>query len=150
MENETIFIERVKEYSQELHNALNSLLGQLNSNLAPLEEKLLKDTLSCDATYLFIASSKEKKIVGTVTLVIFFALSGRRARIEDIVVDESYRGKGIGGLLMKKVLDVAKQQNIEKIDLTSNPKRGVSKLYESFGFLKKDTELFRLILSTKK
>ena len=45
------------------------------------------------------------RIVGSLTLVLFRIPTGLRAWIEDVVVDESARGKGVGEALNRAALD---------------------------------------------
>jgi len=55
--------------------------------------------------------------------------------MEDVFVDNDYRGKGIGSELVKKVIDEAKKQGCRKLIAQSRyGKDGVHSLYEKLGF----------------
>ncbi len=64
--------------------------------------------------------------------------------IDYVCVDSKYRGQKIGKNMMNYVIDFAKENGGSKIELTSNPTRvAAHKLYESCGFVKRDTDVFR-------
>lgn len=59
----------------------------------------------------------------------------KQAVIEDMVVAEAMRGKGLGRKILEGLVAWAKDQGVEVIELTSNPKRvAANNLYKSFGF----------------
>ncbi|ABL78467.1 GNAT family N-acetyltransferase [Thermofilum pendens] len=68
------------------------------------------------------------------------------ALLEDVYVDEEYRGRGIGTELVKKAIEVARSMNCYKIIATSRFEReAVHKWYEKLGFKRYGYE-FRLNL----
>ncbi|MGK7950480.1 MAG: GNAT family N-acetyltransferase [Xenococcaceae cyanobacterium] len=57
------------------------------------------------------------------------------ALMEDVYVDESYRGKGIGSKLVNRVIEIAKEANCYKLIATSRTSRPlVHQLYQRLGF----------------
>lgn len=67
--------------------------------------------------------------------------------VEDVIVDEKYRGQGLGKMIMNKLLEVARENDLKQITLTSNPSRTVArKLYQDLGFELCDTGFFKKIL----
>lgn len=55
--------------------------------------------------------------------------------LEDVYVDENYRGQGVGSELVKKVIEMAKEKNCYKIIATSRTSRPkVHELYKRLGF----------------
>lgn len=59
----------------------------------------------------------------------------KQAVIEDMIVDESQRGKGLGEKILKNLIKWAKKQGVEVIELTTNPKRiAANSLYQKIGF----------------
>ena len=55
--------------------------------------------------------------------------------LEDLFVDEAYRGQGIGKELLKNVIDTAKEKQCYKLLATSRKSReGVHALYKKIGF----------------
>lgn len=66
--------------------------------------------------------------------------------MEDVYVDETYRGKGIGSILVGKVIELAKELNCYKLIATSRISRPkVHELYQRLGFSQHGVE-FRIDL----
>jgi ribosomal protein S18 acetylase RimI-like enzyme len=73
--------------------------------------------------------------------------AGIRARIEDVVVMEEARGKGVGKLLMKHALEVASKKGATGVDLTSHASRvAANGLYKRLGFEIRTTNVYRYSL----
>jgi ribosomal protein S18 acetylase RimI-like enzyme len=72
-----------------------------------------------------------------------------RAWIEDVVVDESARGRGVGDLLNRAALDRARELGAKTVDLTSRPSReAANRLYQRIGFVARDTNVYRFDLES--
>ena len=66
--------------------------------------------------------------------------------MEDVYVEESYRGRGIGSELVRKVIEIAKNSNCYKLIATSRTSRPkVHELYQKLGFSQQGFE-FRIDL----
>ncbi len=64
--------------------------------------------------------------------------------VEDVFVDESYRGDGLGKELMNKIVDLARENNCYKMIFTSRfVKERLHSYYEKQGFTKHGFE-FRI------
>jgi ribosomal protein S18 acetylase RimI-like enzyme len=75
---------------------------------------------------------------------VFRIPTGVRGWIEDVVVDSSMRGRGVGELLTREAMRLAFERGAETIDLTSRPSREAARrLYEKMGFVVRDTSVFR-------
>lgn len=69
--------------------------------------------------------------------------------IEDVFVEEEYRGQGVGSQLVKNMMEEAKKRNCYKMIMTSRySKPKVHDLYERLGFKDHGKE-FRLDLDVK-
>lgn len=137
-----IEIERVRNSSQNIIDALNSLLSQLGADYI-LCESLLNQIIESENNYLFVAKDKEQ-IVGTLTLVFCPIPTGLKAWIEDVVVDEKQRGRGIARMLVERAIDVAKDRGVSSLNLTSRPEReAANRLYQSLGFDIRKTNFYR-------
>jgi len=140
----SVDVETVAAVTDELVAAMERLLPQLSSSAAPLDEDALGRLISWDGTTLLVARV-EGVIVGTLTLVMFPIPTGMRAWIEDVVVDEGGRGRGVGAALTEAAVRLAKQRGARSIDLTSRPARAAAnRLYERLGFRERDSKVYRL------
>jgi ribosomal protein S18 acetylase RimI-like enzyme len=136
-------VEAVQQITDELVYAARRLLPQLSSSAVPLSADALTRIASHQATTLFVARS-EGVIVGMLTLVTFPLPSGLRARIEDVVVDQDARGRGVGTALTMAALDLAQGQGARSIDLTSRASRvAANRLYQQLGFRLRDSNVYR-------
>ncbi|MEK7060986.1 MAG: GNAT family N-acetyltransferase, partial [Patescibacteria group bacterium] len=96
-----ISIERLKVYSSGLTEAINNLLKQLDDTATLLTKTDVEDIITSPASRVFVARRLgNKKIIGMLTLIVFRIPFVRKGLLEDIVVDEEYRGKGIGTKLI--------------------------------------------------
>ena len=77
----------------------------------------------------------------------FRILRGETAWIEDVVVDAAARGRGIGEALVREALALACREGVARVMLTSNAtRRAAHRLYERMGFVRYETDCFRLDL----
>lgn len=148
---EQVTIEQIKVYTPKIVEELNKLLFQLDSNIPKRKEEFVKLFLESPHTRVFVARNRDGVIIGITTLIIFQALSGKRATLEDLVVDKEYRGQGIGKNLLKTALEAASKENIVHVDWTSKPSRvEANKMYQSMGFEKRDTNVYRYRINNSK
>jgi ribosomal protein S18 acetylase RimI-like enzyme len=81
------------------------------------------------------------------TLITFRIPTGRRAWIEDVVVDADARGEGIGERLTEAAVDEARRRGARTIDLTSRPSReAANALYQKMGFERRETNVYRFLV----
>jgi ribosomal protein S18 acetylase RimI-like enzyme len=125
---------------------INRLLAQLSAGNTGITTTVLKRIATDSHTEVWIARDGTR-IVGMATLIIFPMFSGDAADVEYVVVDEAYRGQGIGKLLMQKLIERARVRKCEDINLTSRPSRtAANALYQKLGFEMRDTNVYRLKL----
>lgn len=138
-----ILVEQVTAPSSEIEDAVRRLLPQLSSSAPPFTAQTLEMILGSTASRLLVARI-EGRIVGMLTLVIFPLPSGIRAWIEDVVVDDTVRGKGVGEAIARAAIGVAESAGVRSIDLTSRPTRqGANRLYMRVGFVQRETNVYR-------
>jgi ribosomal protein S18 acetylase RimI-like enzyme len=120
------------------------LIPQLKISFPPLTREELTSLLASDASTLLTARDEATgQIVGILTLIVYRVPTGVRARIEDVVVDESMRGRGIAVELVQRALEIARQKGADGVALTSNPKReAANRLYQKVGFKKWETNVY--------
>jgi len=97
----------VREATDEVVKAMGRLLPQMSSSARRVDVQALSRMVSWDGITL-LAARYDGEIVGMLTLVMFPIPSGLRARIEDVVVDESVRGRGVGGALTLEAVRLAR------------------------------------------
>ncbi len=135
--------------AEELAAAFEYLVPQLSrSNPGPAVD-FVQTMLDSDAITQFVARDDHERIVGVATLVIFPIPTAWRAWIEDVIVDESLNGRGIGSSLTRAMVDHARDAGCKTVDLTSRPKReAANHMYRKLGFVERDTNVYRFDLRT--
>ena len=140
-------IEIVTKADEELFEAFQRLIPQLTNNNPPPSLDDLSAVVLDAASTLMIARDDQGFIVGALTLAVYRVPSGVRAMIEDVIVDGSARGQGIGEALVKRAIELAKEKKVGTIALTSSPFReAANKLYVRTGFTKRETNAYQLKL----
>jgi ribosomal protein S18 acetylase RimI-like enzyme len=125
-------------------DAVRRLVPQLSRSSPPPDTTELGEVVASPATDLFIALDDDGTIVGMSTLVTFRIPTARRAWIEDVVVDETARGQGVGDALTRAMVDRARELAAATVDLTSRPSReAANRLYERAGFVRRETNIYR-------
>ncbi|HEY3702089.1 MAG TPA: GNAT family N-acetyltransferase [Acidimicrobiales bacterium] len=137
-------VEAATEVTAELVEAIAGLVPQLSSSSPPPSPAELAEIVESPATTLLVARLPEGEIVGTLTLVVFRIPTGVRAWIEDVVVDDSARGRGVGEALNEEAIRRAVAAGARSVDLTSRPSReAANRLYRRLGFEVRDTNVYR-------
>ena len=86
-----------------------------------------------------IVAMEEGNVLGYASIHYIKKITRKSGIIEDVVVKENQRGKGIGKLLVKNLIEKAKKNNCDKIILSSSEKN--LKFYEKLGFQKNEFEM---------
>jgi ribosomal protein S18 acetylase RimI-like enzyme len=87
-------------------------------------------------------------VVALATLVTITKVNGVTGRIEHVVVANEHRGKGLSYEMMLDLIAIAQKQKLRYLDLTTEPKRiEANGLYQKLGFVKRDTNPYRLKLT---
>ncbi len=143
-----MIVREATEVTAELVDAFERLIPQLSRSNPPPSAAELDEIVRSPATVLLVAESDSGVIVGSLTLALFRIPTGLRAWIEDVVVDESARGAGVGEALNREALDRARAAGATTVDLTSRPSReAANRLYRRLGFEQRDTNVYRYDLS---
>jgi ribosomal protein S18 acetylase RimI-like enzyme len=130
----------------ELVEAFARLLPQLSTSAPAATLESLARIIAAPSNTVLIARDPTAggRIVGTLTLVIFPIPTALRAWIEDVVVDNEARGRGVGEALTTSAVSIAKQRGAKTVDLTSRQSRETAhRLYEKAGFHVRDTSVYR-------
>lgn len=144
-------IEEATAVTPELVSAFARLVPQLSSSSPAPGEIELAEMVAAPATRVLVArfaadgeTAATGEIMGSLTLVLFRAPTGMRAWIEDVVVDETARGRGIGEALTARAIEMAADAGARTVDLTSRPSReAANRLYARMGFVTRETNVYR-------
>ncbi len=132
-----MFIAKAAETTDELYQAMQRLIPQLGIHkISPTREELTT-LLNTPGATLLIAREPDQngEIVGALSLTIYRVPTGLRSIVEDVVVDEKMRRRGIGEALMREAINLAREAGANGVSLTSNLQReAANRLYQSLGF----------------
>lgn len=143
-------IRMITESDQRIFDAVSGLLHQLSPDLPALTREHFNKVLNDKRTFLFIGEH-ENNIMAMMTIVAYVVPSATRFWIEDLVVDEAYRGRGFGRELINYAIRFARSEGAKTIDLTSRPFRTeANQLYRSAGFSLRETNVYRYFIQNDK
>jgi ribosomal protein S18 acetylase RimI-like enzyme len=137
-------IDIVTQADKELYDAFQRLIPQLTDGAPPPSLNDLADLVRDASSTLMVARDDQGVIIGVLTLTVYRVPTGIRSIIEDVIVDTSARGQGIGDALMKYAINLAREKGAQNISLTSNPMReAANRLYLRVGFKKRETNAYQ-------
>lgn len=88
--------------------------------------------------------------IGMATLCVCQQPTGRKAWIEDVVIDSQWRGLGLSRLLLRHLIAIARSEQLPSVNLTSRPERvAANHLYQSFGFVQRNTNVYKMGLENQ-
>ena len=135
-------IEQAHEATEELLAAIHRLLPQLTEARTPPTLEQLDETVK-GQTMLVARNDEDGEIIGTLTLIMYRVSSGLKGRIEDVIVDNSARGQGVGEALTREGMARANEARVLMLELTSMPYReSANRLYKRLGFVRKPTNVY--------
>lgn len=130
----------------ELVDAFARLIPQLSRSATVPTADVLREVVEAPCNTVLIARDLREggRIVGLLTVVVFRIPTGVRAWIEDVVVDEAMRGRGVGEAMSREAIRHAIEHGARTIELTSRPSRtAANRLYQRLGFTRRDTNVYR-------
>ncbi len=103
---------------------IRNLIGALGySATAPKDmQKVLQQYISSNSLGLLIAELGVH-VVGLLSYTVtpILRLGGNKMEIEELVIREADRNKGIGAVLLKRAREIAKESNVRRIQISTNP-----------------------------
>ena len=141
-------VEAVTEATPELHAAMARLLPQLNPSL-PVPDMARLERLLADPDVTLLVASDGDQIVGTTTVIVYTTPFWVKARLDEVVVDASARGKGVGEALVVAALDLGREKGAQVAELQSgrgSNREAAHRLYERLGFRIRDSDVMRIVL----
>jgi ribosomal-protein-alanine N-acetyltransferase len=121
------------------NNDINQVIKIWTNSFSRNFDKPINPNYLSDPNSITIVMSEEKIIIGVATLHIIKKLTRILGLIEDVAVNEDYRGLGIGKKLVKELIKIGNEKNCDKIVLSSSEKN--SKFYEKIGFQKNELQM---------
>lgn len=129
---------------------INALLPQIAKRPHFMKMAELARIVNQESCRLAVARKKigdRHLIVGMAVLTLVYIPTGLIAVVEDVVVDENFRGLGIGRRLIQKLISIASKMKAKHVSLHTNPSRtAANSLYQDMGFFKKETNHYRINL----
>ena len=130
------------EISPELEEGISALLKQLNPEL---KSGGLIEIISKSKDLYIVCAFEGHEVLGMASLAIYQVLSGKKGWIEDVVVDQKHRRKGVARMLTEKLIQLGKEQGLEQLLLyTGTHRKAAQQLYEKCGFERKNSYLYML------
>ena len=145
----SVEIVEATEVTPALVEAFTRLVPQLSKSNPPPTADELEAIVDAPASILLLAVDPDADgaVLGSLTLAWFRIPTGVRAWIEDVVVDEQARGRGVGEALNRVALERARELGARTVDLTSRPSReAANRLYRRIGFEPRETNVYRYTL----
>ena len=134
-------------FDEEHYEAVCRLMGQLTTRniVFTVEDYVRLVQPPCSRLFLLLC---EGRVVGMLTVGMYASPTGTKAWIEDVVVDASLCGSGLGRRLVEHAIGFCREVGIDTVYLTSNPKRvAANALYQSVGFVRKETNMYKMDLN---
>lgn len=142
----------IREYDNNDFEEVKNILFEAFPEVNDLLEKSMRssETLNLDKNkYIQLVAEEEGNVVG-------YALASRsndpvlirtNLWIDYVCVSSEHRGKGIAKQLMKRIEDIAIEEKVLFLQLTSSRFRtGARKLYMDMGFTIRESDIFRKVL----
>ena len=116
-------------------DVVNILIDSFSNNY----DKEINESIFSSDEVDGIVAMEEGNVLGYASIHYIKKITRKSGIIEDVVVKENQRGKGIGKLLVKNLIEKAKKNNCDKIILSSSKKN--LKFCEKLGFQKNEFEM---------
>lgn len=137
---------RLKTFTETVQKRIDVLLHSLDSSAPDVSAERLHELMKDEDFILFVCEDETGEIAGMLTLTRCQTLSRSKYWIEDVIVDNRFRGHGVGRALVRAAVEhVRAKEEFPALYLTSNPSRvSARNLYRSEGFEEYETGVFRL------
>ena len=121
------------------HTDYNQVIEIWKKSFSNNFDKNINTTYLSDPSSVTLVSVDNDTITGVASLHIIKKLTRTLGLIEDVAVNENYRGKGIGKKLVEKLIEIASEKGCDKTVLNSSEKN--SEFYEKIGFEKNEIQM---------
>ena len=138
----------IKVFSQEMYLFANKLTIQLTEGQKTLSVESFCAILESPNTHLFMIYDADGIPTGMLTVAVYHTATGSKAWIEDVTVDENFRGRGYGKKIVEHAIEFIRNSGVDALSLTSNASRvAANELYQKSGFELYPTNVYRMKLS---
>ena len=105
-------------------------------------EDIFKEFLEHTDNYGFVAVDNVQKVLGFGSILIEYKIRGGvMGHIEDVAIHNQYQNKGIGKLIIDKLVEIGKNKNCYKINLSCKKKNII--FYQKCDFLESGSTMTR-------
>lgn len=140
----------VTEFSESVLNDVQRLLAQYTENRSAFLKYTLITILNSTSSHLFFLRPEHtepgedpNQVWGMVTVNVCQTCSAPKAWIDDFVVDEKYRLRGLAHTMMDQVLKFAHYIGAPSVMLTASDRRVAGNQFvKTFGFERYDTNVY--------
>jgi len=142
-----MIIKQINTLTPAIQTAIQHFIDLLVSTPYTASNETLTALVASENSHLFLAYDESENIMGMLTVGIYYSTTGKKAWIEDVVVDDTFRGQGIGEKLVQHAIEFVKTKDVNLLMLTSHPSRiAANKLYPRVGFSKRETNVYKMII----
>lgn len=127
-------------------NALIQLYGYLSSGYVGNPDAVL-EAIAHPTTFVYVLC-EDGISIGTATLSVrAVPCAGLVGYVDDVVVNPAFRGRGLAKILLNNIESAARKKRCIRIELSVNASRiAARRLYERLGYIRRNTDVFRLDL----
>jgi ribosomal protein S18 acetylase RimI-like enzyme len=142
-----MIIKEINTLSPAIQKVIQHFIDLLVTTPYTASQEILMNLVASENSHLFLAYDDSENIIGMLTVGIYYSPTGKKAWIEDVVVNNTYRGQGIGEKLVQHAINFAKTKDVNLLMLTSHPSRiAANKLYPKVGFNRRETNVYKMII----
>ena len=142
-----IEIKRLEKYDAKIAEKIRELLIQLSrsgKDKGEIPEQWFNEVINSPWHDLLLAI-EDGEVIGIATMSVTMGAGiNKNAFLEDFVVDEKARGKGVGNLLWEEMLKWSKEKGCKELEFTSGRGReAAQEFYKKHGAEIYETNFFR-------
>lgn len=124
--------------------SLDRLLRQLSAKRHPISMEYLREIIKDENVRIYVLRDEENVVQATLTLTFARLLTGKKAWVEDVVVDMSCRRRSYARQLLRLAEKEAGALGFTALNLTSRPGRmAANRLYKSEGYEMRETNVYK-------
>lgn len=140
-----MIIKEITTLTTAIQTAIQYFIDLLVTTPYTASIETLTALVESENSHLFLAYDEAENIMGMLTVGMYYSPTGKKAWVEDVVVDDTFRGQGIGEKLVKHAIEFVKTKQVDLLMLTSHPSRiAANKLYPRVGFNKRETNVYKM------